>query len=1194
MMKNRIFKSHLTLTFYDKTLEFIYKKLILRNYIIYSSFISFFFFTFSSVVTVLSYLQQAEIVKKIANREILNFENSIILIPLIPLIFSIILLVTTVLTFITQHRYALKKIAILVSYFLQNFIFMFLIFYTISTLKSDNYTLIYLMFFIEFIFRVFFVFVNVIEFLEAFIMNKLVILSVWLTNYGFGILNRSYNFLILHSVYVLFTSIYSYFYIKQLRVNFFYNESEKSKYEWCNSIIENMNSGFLYIKNNQVQSINKKMIEIINKNEKYLRDLKESQADNVDNKDFESDKHLMLNNITLKVPQGGERNVFNSIKNITNENDLNKNQEEKCKNYNLISTNNEIFLSTSKDIRMANKNKIDVDIFEELLIGLKINNLLFEKLKENSIHHEDYSLSSKEDSKKLINQLKNKYIYLNDPENSNNKNIDVNDKIINHQNFVFLGNKHIKYKSNENEKNNQDHRSNNGIKRDASKNSLNRNSQNSNSNKNSSKIVSKTDGINEDFYYEVNLRFYENHEGENFEIIINDITRIKTYENKNAEFKYKTIFLSKVAHEFKNPLICIVELIDQIQSVAEIGNNKFFNNNSKIPADHVHINNNYKDMIENENYKINYNTIINESEKLPQIKFFLKDKLFQIKGISNYLIMLIKDLDYFSLLNLKDANIKLEKSNCDLLEILAFIDEIAMILLRRANKQSRIQFIINKEDSVKNLIYTDELKLKQILINLLSNSIKFTEQGEIRLEIKKSKLNKNETIFYFIDTGKGFDKLEIQYPFQKKASNKNNYLGAGLGLYIISDLTTRLGSLIQYESQKGKGSTFWFSLTEENQYLNNNKFQESKFNFKNKKANNSFNKIEGTDDVKNNSKDKANLNMQLNMNDNNNTIKCHSSGKGNINYLNFRDNIKLKRENSTYKAKKEKTDENVFYISIKNQYFYPAKNENHIKDSFSSNKTKLFKKNFNLDIKTKNEMFKGLNKKEESNFVDFIDKQISNISGASSINSSNNHNYLNENKSLSLKQYSEGKLHSFKEIKTQEDLVSIISFTDFERDFIKKLKKPNPYNARCKTSILADKKEINIIMCDDEELTRKASIRILQKLIDLTTKLYNYKFNLLEANDGLECLSIFYLLKKFGKDIFCIISDESMSYMNGSECSVLLRKLENKNNLNLTPFYLISAYPKDTFIEYRNYSVTEIFNKPLKPHDILKIFESLL
>src|SRR5690606_31347284 len=65
-------------------------------------------------------------------------------------------------------------------------------------------------------------------------------------------------------------------------------------------------------------------------------------------------------------------------------------------------------------------------------------------------------------------------------------------------------------------------------------------------------------------YYQVAGRYYRNLSEEIFEFIFNDISKLKVIEEANAEIKYRSLFLAKVAHEFKNPLICITELIDEI------------------------------------------------------------------------------------------------------------------------------------------------------------------------------------------------------------------------------------------------------------------------------------------------------------------------------------------------------------------------------------------------------------------------------------------------------------------------------------------------------------------------------------------------------------------------------------------------------------------------------------------------------
>ena len=136
-----------------------------------------------------------------------------------------------------------------------------------------------------------------------------------------------------------------------------------------------------------------------------------------------------------------------------------------------------------------------------------------------------------------------------------------------------------------------------------------------------------------------------------------------------------------------------------------------------------------------------------------------------------------------------------------------------------ATKKS-IDFSITIHDSVPETIYSDLLRVKQVLNNLLSNAIKFTHQGGIRLNVD---YHKNEDKPYIaiqvIDTGIGIPENKQQTIFeafqQADGSTSRKYGGTGLGLSISRQLAKLLGGDITVESQEGKGSTFTLSLPAE-------------------------------------------------------------------------------------------------------------------------------------------------------------------------------------------------------------------------------------------------------------------------------------------------------------------------------------------------------------------------------------------
>src|SRR5690606_4825544 len=135
-------------------------------------------------------------------------------------------------------------------------------------------------------------------------------------------------------------------------------------------------------------------------------------------------------------------------------------------------------------------------------------------------------------------------------------------------------------------------------------------------------------------------------------------------------------------------------------------------------------------------------------------------------------------------------------------------------------------------------INTDEVKLKQILMNLLSNSFKFTISGEIVIEsehIYDHSESQNYIRILIADTGIGIpedkiDKLKSYTPFTKLESVTNRY-GLGIGLVIVKSLVELLGKDLQINSEENKGTTVSFKLlcnnTENNIQYNFNRFNRS-------------------------------------------------------------------------------------------------------------------------------------------------------------------------------------------------------------------------------------------------------------------------------------------------------------------------------------------------------------------------------
>lgn len=129
-----------------------------------------------------------------------------------------------------------------------------------------------------------------------------------------------------------------------------------------------------------------------------------------------------------------------------------------------------------------------------------------------------------------------------------------------------------------------------------------------------------------------------------------------------------------------------------------------------------------------------------------------------------------------------------------------------------------LDFVVNISQDVPKRIIGDELRIGQILNNLLSNASKFTSVGKITLEVIKTAQydNRVELFFMVIDTGIGISKADQDKLFksfsQVDASISRKYGGTGLGLNICKQLVELMDGGIQVESVEGKGSTFTFHI----------------------------------------------------------------------------------------------------------------------------------------------------------------------------------------------------------------------------------------------------------------------------------------------------------------------------------------------------------------------------------------------
>lgn len=178
-----------------------------------------------------------------------------------------------------------------------------------------------------------------------------------------------------------------------------------------------------------------------------------------------------------------------------------------------------------------------------------------------------------------------------------------------------------------------------------------------------------------------------------------------------------------------------------------------------------------------------------------------------------HLLSMINDV--LDISKIEASKIEVEHISCNLLEVLCDIDSY----MRIKAKEKKLNYKLNVIYPIPQVITTDPMRLKQILLNLCNNAAKFTEQGDITLTVKAKPTGTME--FEVTDTGIGISESEQKRIFtafdQADTSITRLFGGTGLGLYISKNLAQLLGGDITLKSKPGAGTTFYLTIPVEAQ-----------------------------------------------------------------------------------------------------------------------------------------------------------------------------------------------------------------------------------------------------------------------------------------------------------------------------------------------------------------------------------------
>jgi PAS domain S-box-containing protein len=249
-----------------------------------------------------------------------------------------------------------------------------------------------------------------------------------------------------------------------------------------------------------------------------------------------------------------------------------------------------------------------------------------------------------------------------------------------------------------------------------------------------------------------------------------DITERKKLEqdlilaNKQAKasIKSKEMFIANTSHEIRTPMNVIIGMIDVLKE-----------------------------------------TTLTED----QIKY-----LNAISTSANNLLLLINDVLDFS--KIESGNLILDQAAINIVELINNLE----IIFNQEIKEKGLRFLCEIDPGIQINLLGDAAKLNQILINLISNAIKFTDKGSVELVCNLVENNENQQVISFeiIDTGIGIKPENFDLIFeifkQEDASVSRNYGGTGLGLPISKNIVSKMGGNLTVKSEKNVGSNFSFTI----------------------------------------------------------------------------------------------------------------------------------------------------------------------------------------------------------------------------------------------------------------------------------------------------------------------------------------------------------------------------------------------
>jgi len=207
---------------------------------------------------------------------------------------------------------------------------------------------------------------------------------------------------------------------------------------------------------------------------------------------------------------------------------------------------------------------------------------------------------------------------------------------------------------------------------------------------------------------------------------------------------------------------------------------------------------------------IGFTELLNESVKEPRLKGYIKT----IKNAGHTLLTLINDI--LDLSKIEAGKLEIHKRATNLSDLGEEVLSIFMMVVR----EKGLDLILDSDENIPKSVLLDDIRLRQVLVNLIGNAVKFTDKGFVKLRIQAlnidEHLSKVDLEISIEDSGMGIPQEQLDSIFrsfeQQIGQDNRKYGGTGLGLSISRRLTEMMGGKIVVKSKEGEGSKFFVLL----------------------------------------------------------------------------------------------------------------------------------------------------------------------------------------------------------------------------------------------------------------------------------------------------------------------------------------------------------------------------------------------